>query len=93
MSSPDGLLDRVVLIYNPVNRRVPLTMAEAVQADLGRRLPELPVTMEATRHAGHARDLARTVAAKGRPLLVAVSGDGVYNEVINGVMEVPDRPR
>ncbi len=89
MSVESGLFDRVVLIYNPRNRRVPVTMAETVQADLGRRLPELPVTLTATQHAGHAEQLASSIAAVGRPLIVAVSGDGVYNEVINGALAVP----
>ena len=37
-------------------------------------------------HAGHARDLARDAAQTGHPLIVSVSGDGGYNEVINSVM-------
>src|SRR6478609_5753035 len=74
--------DRVVLIYNPVNRRVPLTMAESMRDELGRRLPDLPVVLRATQYVGHARELARGVAATGAPLIVAVSGDGVYNEVV-----------
>jgi hypothetical protein len=32
MASRAGLFDRVVLIYNPVNRRIPLTLAERLQA-------------------------------------------------------------
>jgi diacylglycerol kinase (ATP) len=87
---PGGLelFDRVVLIYNPVNRRVPLTLAESMRRELGRRLPDVPVMLQATQHAGHARELASAAAATGRPLIVAVSGDGVYNEVVNGVLEV-----
>lgn len=81
--------DRVVLIYNPVNRRVPLTLAESMRDELGRRLPDLPVVLSATQYAGHARELASGVAATGAPLIVAVSGDGVYNEVVNGVLGVP----
>jgi diacylglycerol kinase (ATP) len=88
MSCRAELFDRVVLIYNPVNRRVPLTLATRLQSDLRSRLPEVPVTLEATQYAGHARELARSLAGTGRPLIVAVSGDGVYNEVVNGVMDV-----
>src|SRR5688572_20853393 len=87
---PGGLelFDRVVLIYNPVNRRVPLTLAESMRSELGRRLPDVPVMLWATQHAGHARKLASDAAATGRPLIIAVSGDGVYNEVVNGVLDV-----
>jgi diacylglycerol kinase family enzyme len=42
-----------------------------------------------TDFAGHARDLARSVAVSGGPLIVSVSGDGGYNEAVNGVLDVP----
>jgi diacylglycerol kinase (ATP) len=82
------LFDRVVLIYNPVNRRIPLALAETVRGDLRRRLPNLRVTLQATEYAGHARELASVAAAVGRPLIVAVGGDGAFNEVVNGVLDV-----
>jgi diacylglycerol kinase (ATP) len=81
------LFDRIVLIYSPVNRRVPLTLAESVRRELGHRLPDVPVALQATQHAGHARELASDAATTGRPLIIAVSGDGVYNEVVNGVLD------
>jgi diacylglycerol kinase (ATP) len=82
------LFDRIVLIYNPANPRVPLTLAESVRDDLCRRLPDMPVTLQPTRYPSHARELAATAAATGRPLIVSVSGDGVDNEVVNGIMDV-----
>jgi diacylglycerol kinase family enzyme len=82
------LFDRIVLIYNPVNPRVPLTLAVSMRSELDRRLPDVPVALWATQHAGHARELANNAAATGRPLIIAVSGDGVYNEVVNGVLDV-----
>jgi diacylglycerol kinase (ATP) len=82
------LFDRIVLIYNPANPRIPRTLAEGVRDDLCRRLPDVPVTLQPTRDAGHAHELAAAAAATGRPLIVAVSGDGVYNEVVNGIMDV-----
>ena len=56
--------------------------------ELGRRLPVVPVALQPIQHAGHARELTRVSAATGRPLIVAVSGDGVYNEVVNGIFDV-----
>ena len=47
----------------------------------------MPLELSPTQHAGHARDLAREAAVGGRPLIVSVSGDGGYNEVVNGVMD------
>jgi diacylglycerol kinase (ATP) len=82
------LFDRIVLIYNPANPRIPRTLAEGVRDDLCRRLPDFPVTLQPTRFAGHAHELATAAAVTGRPLIVAVSGDGVYNEVVNGIMDV-----
>jgi diacylglycerol kinase (ATP) len=82
------LFDRIVLIYNPANSLVPLTLAETVRDDLCRQLPDKPVTLQPTRYPGHARELAAATAATGRPLIIAVSGDGVYNEVVNGIMDV-----
>jgi diacylglycerol kinase (ATP) len=82
------LFDRIVLIYNPANPRIPLALAESVRDDLCRQMPDMPVTLQPTRYPSHARELAATAAANGRPLLVAVSGDGVYNEVVNGIMDV-----
>ena len=89
MSPGSELFDRIVLIYNPVNRRVPLAMAESLHSELGHRLPGVPVALQATQHAAHARELARDAAGEGRPLIIAVSGDGVYNEVVNGVLDQP----
>lgn len=44
-------------------------------------------TLYPTARAGDAIDIAYDVASKyARPLIVSVSGDGGYNEVINGVM-------
>ena len=59
------LFDRIVLIYNPVNRRVPLTLAESMRRELDSRLPDVPVVLVATEHAGHARELASAAAATG----------------------------
>ena len=51
----------------------------------------MPVQLCPTEHAGHARELAAQAAATGRPLIVSVSGDGGYNEVVDGVMHA-DNP-
>jgi diacylglycerol kinase family enzyme len=79
--------DRVALIFNPNSTGDAERLAGELREELGRRLPELPVELLPTQHAGHARDLARDAVAGGRPLVVSVSGDGGYNEVVNGVMD------
>jgi diacylglycerol kinase family enzyme len=81
----------VVLIFNPQSTGQAQERAEELRRDLARRAPTLTVDLQATEHAGHATELSREAAAAGRPLVVSVSGDGGYNEVVNGVMQA-DNP-
>ena len=78
--------DRIVIVFNPHSTGDAATSAEQLRGELVRRLPDVPVQLRPTRYAGHAREIAREVAATGTPLLVSVSGDGGYNEVVDGVM-------
>jgi diacylglycerol kinase family enzyme len=78
--------DRAVLIFNPHSSGNALEKAQELRDELSARLPELLVELVATQHAGHARELARDAAASGRPLIISVSGDGGYNEVVDGAM-------
>ncbi|RAX16022.1 diacylglycerol kinase [Pseudarthrobacter sp. AG30] len=86
--APAAPFDRAVLIFNPgrpgMGQRI-----EALQRELATDLPGLPVHLLPTEFAGHARELARGEARRGVPLILSVSGDGGYNEVVNGVMDVP----
>ena len=79
--------DRIVIVFNPHSTGDAPASAEELRAELARRLPDVPLELCPTRYAGHAREIARDVAATGRPLLVSVSGDGGYNEVVDGVMQ------
>ena len=79
--------DRVVLIFNPQSTGSARELAEGLQRDLAQRVPTLHVDLVPTEHAGHATELACAAAVVGAPLVVSVSGDGGYNEVVNGVMQ------
>jgi diacylglycerol kinase (ATP) len=79
--------DRIVIIFNPQSTGNAPESAEELRGELAQRLPAVPLELSPTRHAGHARDLAREAAGTGSPLIVSVSGDGGYNEVVNGVMD------
>ena len=79
--------DRIVIIFNPHSTGDAPESAEELRAELAQRLPDVPLELCPTQYAGHARELARQVAGAGRPLLVSVSGDGGYNEVVDGVMQ------
>jgi hypothetical protein len=46
--------DRIVLIFNPESTGDAPQLAAELHADLARRLPEVPVVMGPTEHAGHA---------------------------------------
>jgi len=79
--------DRVVLIFNPNSTGNASGLAAELRDDLVQRQPDLSVMLRQTEHAGHARDLAREEARTGRPLIVSVSGDGGYSEVVDGAMQ------
>ncbi len=77
--------DKPLLIVNP----------NAGGGKAKRLFPEIePVVIRAlgavdvafTERAGHGIDLARDAARDGRPLVIALGGDGSFNEIVNGVM-------
>jgi diacylglycerol kinase (ATP) len=78
--------DRVVLIFNPNSTGDASGKASQLRDELSDRVPDLPVELLPTERAGHARELARDAAATGAPLVVSVSGDGGYSEVVDGLM-------
>jgi diacylglycerol kinase (ATP) len=79
--------DRIVIVFNPHSTGDAPASADQLRAELRQRLPAVPLELRPTEYAGHAREIAREVAGTGRPLVVSVSGDGGYNEVVNGVLE------
>ncbi len=83
-------IDSVVVVFNPGSTGDAGTLAGQLRDELAAVRPQLPVELRPTDYAGHARDIAREVASgPGRPLVVSASGDGGYNEVVNGIMDVP----
>jgi diacylglycerol kinase family enzyme len=78
--------DSVVVVFNPNSTGDAEARSRDLARELGERAPDLPVHMRPTEYAGHAVEIAREAALAGRPLVVSVSGDGGYNEVVNGVM-------
>jgi diacylglycerol kinase family enzyme len=78
---------RALLIINP--RATSMTGRDAglVVRALG---AELELDTRQTQYRGHAGTLAAASAAEGYDLVVTFSGDGTVNEVVNGLMQVPD---
>ncbi|MFK0007631.1 diacylglycerol/lipid kinase family protein [Paenarthrobacter sp. NPDC090520] len=81
--------ESIVIIFNPNSTGNAPDLAEELQGKLKERLPyEANIVLRPTERAGHAVELAREAAAGGGDVLVvSVSGDGGYNEVVNGVMQ------
>jgi diacylglycerol kinase family enzyme len=80
--------DTIAIIFNPNSTGDAPALAEQLKASLSGLLPyAADIRLQPTNHAGHAVQLAREVAATGHVLVVSVSGDGGYNEVVNGVMQ------
>ena len=75
-------MGRAVLIVNPVASNVTDERVRRVR-DV---LPGEP-QVERTTHRGHATDLARAAVAAGADAIYVFSGDGGFNEVLNGVDE------
>lgn len=76
--------DKVVVIYNPKSTND----APKVAKEFAKEISEFKPELVATKRAGHAEELAREIASNyAHPLIISASGDGGYNEVVNGVMK------
>lgn len=77
----------ISIIFNPNSTGDGKSMAKQLQDELRQKLPDVDCTCVPTKYAGHAIEIARTIAQSQKaPLIVSSSGDGGYNEVVNGVM-------
>ena len=79
--------DRIVIIFNPQSTGDAPESAEELRGELARRLPARAagaLPHPACRACPRAGPRGRRT---GSPLIVSVSGDGGYNEVVNGVMD------
>lgn len=76
--------DYIALVYNPQSTHDAASAAKA----LARELESVHPHLVETKHAGHAAEIAHDVSLKYKhPLIVSISGDGGYNEVVNGAMK------
>lgn len=78
----------IAIIYNPKSTGQSEELAQDFAATIRQKLPDQHVDLIATEHAGHAEELAYKLAsASSNPLIISSSGDGGYNEVVNGAMK------
>lgn len=78
----------MTIIFNPNSTGDAPEMARELATTLKKSFKKIPIELQETKHAGHAEELAYKAAKKGkRPLIITASGDGGYNEVVNGTMK------
>lgn len=78
----------ITIIYNPNSTGDSKKNAQKVKRELTK---DYRVQLMATAHAGHAQQIASQITSKKEPhIIISSSGDGGYNEVINGVLEHTD---
>jgi diacylglycerol kinase (ATP) len=81
----------VDIIYNPKSTGPSSRYAKDLKHRLERVFPDLTINLQRTKHAGHAVEIAYECAkASKQPLIVSSSGDGGYNEAINGAMRAQE---
>lgn len=82
--------DYIALIYNPQSTGHASKLARELAVKLKRTKTgqSCDIKRYETEYAGHGRALAREIAMQySQPLIVSVSGDGGYHDVINGVYD------
>ncbi len=87
------VFDHIAIIYNPNSTGDAPRMAKrlATQIDHAKETIGTEATLTPTERMGHAIELSRKLSLKHkRPLIVSVSGDGGYNEVVNGAMQAKE---
>ncbi len=78
----------IFIICNPKSTGDSLKNAKKMKTDLSKVFTNIEVKLQKTKYAGHAQKLAYQLSLSSkRPLIISSSGDGGYNEVVNGVIK------
>ena len=84
------LLDRVVIIYNPMSTGNSESNARKLRQNLQDLSFRRKIILRPTEYSRHAEKIAKTYARRRRrTLLISSSGDGGYHELINGILQAP----
>lgn len=86
-----GVYTSITIIFNPNSTGNAPEKARELAEQLQKSLPSVPLQLQETMRPGHAEELAYQAAVNGRqPLIISVSGDGGYHEVVNGAMQAAE---
>jgi diacylglycerol kinase family enzyme len=78
----------ISIIYNPNSTGDGAKNAKQLKSQLSKAYPHLQIALHETEYAGHAKKIAHQLALETKnPLIISSSGDGGYNEVVNGAIE------
>lgn len=81
----------IAIIFNPNSTGNAAVNARRLEAELKVSFPRTPVTLLATKYARHAQELAYDFAMDHkRAFIISASGDGGYNEVVNGALRAQE---
>ena len=72
----------IQIILNPESGR---SCTNSLGKKIRRELSGLSFNLECTTGPGHATEIARSASANGAHTIVAVGGDGIVNEILNGI--------
>jgi diacylglycerol kinase (ATP) len=81
---------KIKLILNPTTNH---GRSVQVASDLRPMMMAYNADWSGTEYPGHAIELARATGEQGYDLVVAAGGDGTVHEVINGLMQIPEKKR
>ena len=77
----------IAVIYNPNSTGSGETLAREFKKKVQQRIPGQKIALIETEHPGHGEELAYKIASESEhPLIISSSGDGGYNDVVNGAM-------
>lgn len=78
----------ICILFNPNSTGPSEDLANELAEELRPHLADMKIELVPTEHAGHATKLAYDFAMHHeRPLIISSSGDGGYNEVVNGALQ------
>jgi diacylglycerol kinase family enzyme len=83
------IFDHIAIIFNPISTGNAKAMAKNLARQVDLHVDEIGMkpTLTPTKYAGHAEKLSSDITKKyKRPLIISVSGDGGYHEVVNGAV-------